>query len=41
MFGRMAGSDRLMRFSTHVGSGIFAVPPGVAVGGWVGDALVG
>jgi deferrochelatase/peroxidase EfeB len=41
MFGHMAGSDRLMQFTTHVGSGVFAVPPGVALGGWVGETLLG
>jgi deferrochelatase/peroxidase EfeB len=39
MFGRMAGADRLMPFTTHVGSGVFAVPPGIAAGGWVGEGL--
>jgi deferrochelatase/peroxidase EfeB len=41
MFGRMAGADRLMRFTAHVGSGVFAVPPGVAIGGWIGEGVVG
>jgi len=41
MFDRMAGTDRLMRFTTHVGSGVFAVPPGVALGGWIGQGFFG
>jgi len=41
MFDHMARADRLMRFTTHVGSGVFAVPPGVAAGGWVGEGLIG
>jgi deferrochelatase/peroxidase EfeB len=41
LFGRMAGADRLMRFTTHVGSGVFAVPPGVPAGGWIGEGLIG
>ena len=27
------------QFITHVGSGLFACPPGVAAGGFIGDRL--
>ncbi|GAA1670433.1 hypothetical protein GCM10009830_15420 [Glycomyces endophyticus] len=36
---RMAASDRLMEFITAEGSGVFAVPPGAAEGGFVAEAL--
>jgi deferrochelatase/peroxidase EfeB len=39
MFEGMSRADRLNQFTTHVGSGVFAVPPGVRVGGFIGEAL--
>lgn len=39
MFERMSRLDRLNQFTTHVGSGVFAIPPGVGVGGFIGEAL--
>ena len=39
MFERMSRLDRLNQFTTHVGSGVFAVPPGVNPGGFIGETL--
>jgi deferrochelatase/peroxidase EfeB len=39
MFERMSRLDRLNQFTTHVGSGVFAVPPGVQAGGFIGETL--
>jgi deferrochelatase/peroxidase EfeB len=38
---RLASGDALSRFTTHVGSALFAIPPGARPGGFVGDALLG
>ncbi len=40
MFDRMAKFDMLNQFVTHVGSGIFACPPGCADGGFLGEKLL-
>ncbi|MGE3960211.1 MAG: Dyp-type peroxidase [Dehalococcoidia bacterium] len=37
----LAAADGLNRFATTVGSGIWAVLPGVTSGGWLGSALLG
>lgn len=37
----LAGHDALNEYIKHVGSAIFAVPPGVPEGGSIGDALLG
>ncbi len=37
----LAGNDALNEYIKHVGSAIFAVPPGVTSGGSVGDSLFG
>ncbi len=37
MLAKMATLDMLNQFATHVGSGIFAVPPGVAPGEYIGQ----
>ncbi len=39
VFGRMAKIDALNQFTTHVGSAIFACPPGVEQGGYIGQGL--
>lgn len=39
IFEQMARFDMLNQYTTHVGSGLFAVPPGAAQGGFVGQAL--
>ncbi len=39
MFERMAKFDMLNQFVTHTASGLFAVPPGVAPGGMIGEGL--
>jgi len=39
LFNRMSKIDALNQFTTHVGSGIFACPPGVHPGQYVGQAL--
>jgi deferrochelatase/peroxidase EfeB len=39
IFDRMSKLDALNQFTTHVGSGLFAVPPGAAPGGYVGERL--
>lgn len=36
---RLAAHDLLNRYTTHIGSGIFAVAPGVPAGGYVGQGL--
>ena len=38
---RMASSDRLSEYLQHIGSGLWAVPPGAAEGEYVGQALFG
>lgn len=38
---RLAESDMLNEWTTPVGSAVYAVPPGCAEGGFVGDALFG
>jgi deferrochelatase/peroxidase EfeB len=38
---RLAGSDALNRHIQHVGSAVFACPPGAAPGGFVGEGLFG
>jgi deferrochelatase/peroxidase EfeB len=37
---RLAASDLLNEYIKHVGSAVFAVPPGVAPGGWWGEGLM-
>ncbi|MBD8610598.1 deferrochelatase/peroxidase EfeB [Frigoribacterium sp. CFBP 13729] len=37
----LARDDRMNEYLKHVGSGIFAVPPGASQGGWVGETLLG
>jgi deferrochelatase/peroxidase EfeB len=36
---KLAAHDALNEYIVHVGSGIFAVPPGVTKGGWIGQHL--
>jgi deferrochelatase/peroxidase EfeB len=38
--GRLASLDALNEYISHVGSGIFAVPPGARRGGFVGETLL-
>jgi deferrochelatase/peroxidase EfeB len=38
---RLAASDALGAHTAHVGSAIFACPPGIAPGGYVGEQLLG
>ena len=40
LFDRMSKFDMLNQFVTHVGGGMFAVPPGVERGGWIGQGLL-
>jgi deferrochelatase/peroxidase EfeB len=35
----LARSDRMNEYVKHVGSALFAVPPGASAGGWVGETL--
>lgn len=37
---RLAASDALNEYITHIGSAIFACPPGVAKGGYIGEQLL-
>jgi len=37
---RIAGRDGLSQFTTHIGSSIFACPPGVKSGGYIGEQLL-
>jgi deferrochelatase/peroxidase EfeB len=39
LFERMSRIDALNQFTTHVGSAVFACPPGVREGGYIGQAL--
>ncbi|MGH7096467.1 MAG: hypothetical protein ACREE4_02265, partial [Stellaceae bacterium] len=39
IFERIAKFDTMNQFVTHVGSGLFACPPGAAPGGFVGQRL--
>jgi deferrochelatase/peroxidase EfeB len=41
IFAKMALVDMLNQFTTHVGSGVFACPPGAKPGEYVGQALLG
>jgi deferrochelatase/peroxidase EfeB len=36
---RLARDDGLREYLRHTGSGLFAVPPGVRAGGYLGDTL--
>ncbi len=38
---RLGGSDALNEYIKHVGSAVFAVPPGAKPGGFVGETLLG
>ena len=38
---RLAASDALNEYIVHVGSGLFAVAPGIAAGGYIGETLLG
>ena len=38
---QLAASDALNEYIKHVGSAVFAVPPGVRDGGFVGETLLG
>ncbi len=40
LFDRMSKFDMLNQFVTHIGGGLFAVPPGVQPGGWIGRELL-
>ena len=40
IFDRMSKFDMLNQFVTHVGGGLFAVPPGVGAGGYIGEGLL-
>ena len=37
---RLAEHDALSAFTTHVGSAVFALPPGARPGGFIGDGLL-
>ena len=39
VFQEMAKMDAMNQFTTHVGSGLFACPPGATEGGFIGQAL--
>ena len=36
---RLGAADRLNEYIKHVGSGVWAIPPGVRRGGYVGEGL--
>ncbi len=36
---QLSSKDGLMEYLQHTGSGLFAVPPGVAEGSWIGESL--
>ena len=37
---RLGSTDKLNEYIKHVGSGVWAIPPGARRGGWVGDTLL-
>jgi dye decolorizing peroxidase len=37
---RLAAKDAMNRWITHIGSAVFAIPPGAAEGGYVGEGLL-
>ncbi|MFD8594437.1 Dyp-type peroxidase [Kitasatospora sp. NPDC059646] len=37
----LAAADQLNQWTTPIGSAVFAVPPGCAPGGWIGERLLG
>ena len=39
IFDKMSKIDALNQFTTHIGSAVFACPPGVAKGGYIGQSL--
>jgi deferrochelatase/peroxidase EfeB len=39
IFENMAKFDMMNQFTTHIGSGLFACPPGARPGGFVGETL--
>jgi deferrochelatase/peroxidase EfeB len=39
LFDKLSKLDAMNQFTTHIGSGLFACPPGVAAGGFIGDKL--
>lgn len=41
VFESMSRLDALHQYTTHVGSGLFACPPGASPGGYIGDKLFG
>ncbi|HEX7297700.1 MAG TPA: iron uptake transporter deferrochelatase/peroxidase subunit [Solirubrobacteraceae bacterium] len=38
---KLGASDALNEYIKHVGTGLFAIPPGARRGGWVGETLLG
>lgn len=36
---KLSRDDPMMEYIEHTGSGLFAVPPGIAEGGWIGETL--
>ena len=40
IYDRLSRSDRLGQFVTHTGGGLFACPPGVAKGEFIGQRLL-
>ncbi len=40
LFGKMSKIDMLNQFTTHVGSAIFACPPGAEKGGYIGQGML-
>jgi len=37
---RLGSNDKLNEYIKHVGSGVWAIPPGARQGGWVGETLL-
>ena len=37
---RLGRADALNEYIKHVGSGLWAIPPGATRGGWVGETLL-
>jgi dye decolorizing peroxidase len=38
---RLAEKDLLNQWITPIGSAVFAIPPGCAAGGWIGEGILG
>jgi deferrochelatase/peroxidase EfeB len=40
IFEPMSKIDALNQYTTHTGGGLFAIPPGIREGGFIGEAML-